>query len=62
VLQYSMLLSAIDVAIATVWLSVLAVVGSALVTRIRRPRVTACLDCGFGLGLFGLGTALVVAG
>jgi threonine/homoserine/homoserine lactone efflux protein len=62
VLPYSLLLSAIDVAVATVWLSTLAVLGTALVTRLRRPRVTACLDCGFGLGLLGMGTALVLAG
>jgi threonine/homoserine/homoserine lactone efflux protein len=62
VLQYSLLLSAIDVAVATVWLSILAVVGTALVTKLRRPRVTACLDCGFGVGLLGMGTALMVGG
>jgi threonine/homoserine/homoserine lactone efflux protein len=60
VLQYSMLLSAIDVAVATAWLVTVAVLATALVTRLRRPRVTACLDCGSGIGLLGMGTALAV--
>jgi threonine/homoserine/homoserine lactone efflux protein len=62
VLPYTLLLSAIDVAVATVWLVTVAVLATALVTRLRRPRVTACLVCGSGMGLLGIGTALAVAG
>ncbi len=59
-LQYSLLLAAIEVAIALAWLSALACAAGAALAWLRRPRVDLALQRLLGVGLVGAGAAVVL--
>ncbi len=59
-LQYSLLLAAIEVAIALVWLSALACAAGAALVWLRRPRVDRTLQRLLGVGLVGARAAVVL--
>jgi threonine/homoserine/homoserine lactone efflux protein len=60
VLRYSLLLCAIDVALATVWLVGLTWVAQAAVSWLRRPPVVIWSERAFSVALIGIGTAAAI--